>query len=84
MTEAVDGGIGVVITGTAIPTGESCVRTELDHAERHDRAGKRVTVSTCPDEGVDVSREISLARDRQTKQKQKKDRIYRIFQDDQD
>jgi hypothetical protein len=35
----------------------------LDHAERNDRAWKRVTVTTGADERIDVSREVSLRRD---------------------
>src|ERR1051325_9814403 len=62
VAEAVDGGIGVVITGTTIPAREPRVRTELDHAERNDRAGERMSVPARADERIDVAREIALSR----------------------
>ena len=63
VTEAVDSGIGIVITRTTVPACESRVRAELDHAVRNDRAGKRVPVTTGADEGIDVAREVSLGID---------------------
>src|SRR5262245_23370272 len=60
VTEAVDHRIGIMITGATVPTREPCIRTELDHAERHRRAGKRVAMSACTDEGIDVAREVAL------------------------
>ena len=62
VTESVDDRIGIVITGAAVPAGEPRVRAELDHAERNDRAGKRVTVSGGADERIDVTREICAER----------------------
>ena len=60
VTEAVDDGIRVVITGAAVPAGQPRVRTELDHAERNNRARERVAVSAGADEWIDVAREIAL------------------------
>ena len=44
MAETVDARIRVVIAGAAVPAGESCVRTELDHAEWDYRTGECVAV----------------------------------------
>ncbi len=63
MAETVDFRIRVVITGATIPTCEPCIRAELDHAERNDRAGECVAVTGSADEGIDVAREISLCED---------------------
>src|SRR5690349_13877478 len=63
VAETVNNRIGVVITRAAVPTRQSRVRTQLDHAERHDGAGKRVTVSAGADKWVDVTREVSLSID---------------------
>ena len=62
-----------MVSGAAVPAGEPCVRTELDHAERNDRAREGVPVSPCADERIDVAREISLSKNWYTK-KHKQDR----------
>src|ERR1051325_2710145 len=67
VTEAVDYGVGVVITRAAVPTRESCIRTELDHAERHNRAWKRVAVPGGADEWIYVMCEILLSGNRERK-----------------
>src|SRR5215510_1537310 len=60
VAEAVDRGVRVVITGTTIPAAESCIRTELDHAERNSRPRESMAVPAGADERIDVTREISL------------------------
>src|SRR5688500_17839604 len=60
VTEAVDYRVGIVIARTTVPTCESRVRTELDHAERHYRARESVTVTGGADEWVNVTCEILL------------------------
>ena len=60
MTEAVDDRVGIMIARRAVPAGESRIRTELDHAERDDRAGKGVAVSSRVDKRIDVAREVFL------------------------
>ena len=77
MTESIDRRIGVVITRAAIPACESCVGTELDHAEGNDSARKRVTVSGGADEGINVTSEIALRIDVQRKEKKQANDQYK-------
>jgi len=70
VAETVDDRIGVVITGAAVPAGESCIGAELDHAERPRRARKRVTMTSRADKRVDVAREILLRRNLRGRQDQ--------------
>ena len=79
VTEAVDGGVGVMIAGAAVPARESGVGAELDHAEGNGRAGKRVAVFSGADEGIDVAREILLREDGQRQQENQSDGIYKMF-----
>ena len=67
--ETVNFRIRVVITGATIPTSEPSIWTELDHAERNDRAWERVAMSAGADEGIDVACEIALRDDLKWKQK---------------
>ncbi len=68
VTEAVDDRIGVVVTGAAVPAGESRVGAELDHAKRPRRAGKRVAMPAGADKRIDVTREVLLRRDLRARQ----------------
>ena len=72
VAEAVENRIAVVITRTAVPAGQASVRAELDHPERNNRAGKRVTVPGCADEWIDVTRKVSLCVDLNRDNKQQK------------
>lgn len=63
VAKSVNDGVGVVIAGAAIPTGETSIGAELDHPVRNDRAGERVTVSPGTDQRIDVTREILLRGD---------------------
>src|SRR6185369_8915462 len=87
MTEAVDHRIGIVITGATVPAREPRIRTELDHSERHSRAGKRVPMPARANERIDIASEVALCRGvgREYQQHADKDssffeRIYKIFQ----
>src|ERR1700752_3054549 len=70
VTEAVDDRIGVVITGAAVPTGETRVRTELDHAERARCTGIRVPMPGSADKRIYIASQILLRQqcDRQDQQ----------------
>ena len=59
-----------MITRTAVPACESCVRAELDHAEGDERAGECVAVSPRADEWVDVATQIALRGDVEWEKKQ--------------
>ena len=70
VAETVDDRIGVVVTGTAVPAGESRVRAELDHAERARGARIRVTMTAGAHEWIYIAREILLRRDWHGRQEQ--------------
>ncbi|MCL0234295.1 hypothetical protein M2T38_26325, partial [Klebsiella pneumoniae] len=53
--EAIDCRIGIIITGTGVPTVNPGVRTGLNHAVGNYCAGKSMSMSTGTDERVDVS-----------------------------
>jgi hypothetical protein len=53
--ETIDGRVGIIITGTSIPTIDPGVRTGLNHPVGNYRSGEGMTMSTGTDERVDVS-----------------------------
>ena len=65
VTKSVDDVVGIVVTGAAVPSRQPRIGTELDHAERHGRAGKGVTVPARADKWIDIAREICLREDLQ-------------------
>src|SRR5215204_5282829 len=66
VAETVNDVIGVVVTGTPVPTCQSSIRTELHHTKRQCCTGKCVTMSAGSNEGIDESSQVGLARLRQT------------------
>ena len=60
MAKSVDRVVGIVIAGTSVPTSQSSVRTELDHAEWNRGTRESVTVAARTDERINVSNEVNF------------------------
>src|ERR1051325_3777042 len=67
VAESVNDSVGIVITRTAVPTGEARIRTELHHAEGKRSAGKSMAVARSADEWIDIASRTLLSRSQDRK-----------------
>ena len=54
MAESVNYTVGIMVTGTAVPAGETGIRTELYHAKGHAGARVGMTMTAGTDERIDI------------------------------
>ena len=78
MRETVYPAVAVMVTGTTVPTVQTCVGTELDGTERQDGTGERMSVFSCSHKGVDILG-LSARHHHNSKQHQEKGVFFHIL-----